>query len=351
MDHGYYVHPLYCFRKDHGGEWGFTCGTGTEDDLPQRMELGLPAMSTTIFQLLQKKDMFPSDSEIPSILMQCSGDGYKALLQILYDHHPAFLEQPATLIAEYPKQLPSQSLLAYHATFVDFLQLRAIIKGHPASLDESDELDLFITRSKYRTYLNRVTLEERQHQSKLHKYTANQIVHTLSSWLRAPHSPMVLERRANLPPSRIPVPPARSRVLVRNDQRNPTRVNTIDATDEVGEHVLAVHSLTVPTDAESRQLHRIYTGAIYQIQASAAAPNTSPCLVCGGNHRFDSCPVLRDTDFLRTHYIRYCQLVQRDARARANASNGSTAVNVLNVDNDDDLSTSEEAPDFQMGGV
>ena len=24
MDHGFYVHPLYCFQKDHGGAWGFS---------------------------------------------------------------------------------------------------------------------------------------------------------------------------------------------------------------------------------------------------------------------------------------------------------------------------------------
>ena len=34
MDHRFYVHPLYCFCKDHGGNWGFTTGSGPDDDLP-----------------------------------------------------------------------------------------------------------------------------------------------------------------------------------------------------------------------------------------------------------------------------------------------------------------------------
>jgi hypothetical protein len=39
--------------------------------------------------------------------------------------------------------------------------------------------------------------------------------------------------------------------------------------------------------------------------------------VCGETHRFDACPVLKNTDFLRSHYIRYCQHLKRDASARA----------------------------------
>jgi len=34
MQYGVYVHPLWLFRKNHGGEWGFTVGDGPNDDLP-----------------------------------------------------------------------------------------------------------------------------------------------------------------------------------------------------------------------------------------------------------------------------------------------------------------------------
>ena len=48
-----------------------------------------------------------------------------------------------------------------------------------------------------------------------------------------------------------------------------------------------------------------------------------PCIVCGGEHKFDGCPVLSDAKFLRAHCIRYCQHLRRDATARAEAFIGS----------------------------
>ena len=152
-------------------------------------------MSTTIYLLLQKKDMFPPDSKIPAKITQCYGDGYQALRQILYESHPAFQVQPATLVMAYPQQR-TRTLLEYYSDFIDFLQLRAIIKGHVASLDDADELDCFIVGTKYCDFLNTVTLEECQHASMLHKYSADQIVNTLMTWLRAPHSPMVQDEQA-----------------------------------------------------------------------------------------------------------------------------------------------------------
>lgn len=41
MDHGFYAHPLWSFRKNHGGDWGCTAGKDTNDDLPLRMDIPL----------------------------------------------------------------------------------------------------------------------------------------------------------------------------------------------------------------------------------------------------------------------------------------------------------------------
>jgi hypothetical protein len=190
MDHGYYAHPLYCFRKDHGGPWGFTFGASAEDDLPQRMQLAVQGMSHTIFRALQKKEMFPSGSQLNDLVVQCYPDGYKALKLILYSSHPAFHEQPATLITRYPTQ-QSESLVEYHSLFIDYLQLRAFIHDTTASLDQTAELDVFITGAKHGDFLNQVTREERQRSSMQHRYTGDQIVETLLTFLRAPHSPVV----------------------------------------------------------------------------------------------------------------------------------------------------------------
>ena len=80
-----------------------------------------------------------------------------------------------------------------------------------------------------------------------------------------------------------------------------------------------VHDLEVPNDLESLRLHAIYVAAINAVQASNDHNAPAICIVCGGIHRFDSCDVLKNTDFLRGHYIRYCQQLRRDTASRAAA--------------------------------
>ena len=76
MGHHVYAHPLWCYKKDHGGHWGFTAGNNVADDLPQCMAGPLNQMSAIVFTLLQSKDMFPPNSRCTKSLQSCYGDGY-----------------------------------------------------------------------------------------------------------------------------------------------------------------------------------------------------------------------------------------------------------------------------------
>ena len=91
--------------------YGFTCGNGAEDDLPQRMTTWIEHMKNGIWKLLSKKDMFPANSKYPTITMQANGDGYMALKQIMMLAHPSFLEQPALMICSPPVQSASHTVL------------------------------------------------------------------------------------------------------------------------------------------------------------------------------------------------------------------------------------------------
>jgi hypothetical protein len=119
-------------------------------------------MSSAIFCALRNKGMFPTDSKIPSILNQCYGNGYKALKLIIFHSHPVFHDQPVMLIMTYPKQCANHSLTEYHALFWDYLQLCAFINNVDASLDNTNELDMFITNAKHGVWLNSQTQDEHQ---------------------------------------------------------------------------------------------------------------------------------------------------------------------------------------------
>lgn len=97
-DLGLYVHPLYCFQPAHGGNRGFSFGDAVDDDLPKHFGMKIATMESPLWSLLNKSDMFPSDSDLPSLVKQHYGDGYGALKSILASGpHPVFEDQPSVM--------------------------------------------------------------------------------------------------------------------------------------------------------------------------------------------------------------------------------------------------------------
>lgn len=361
---GYYVHPLYCFRRDHGGEWGFTCGDAPTDDLPQRLALRLPHWSSAIFRLLSKPEMFPKDSNLSSVVSQCDGDGYKTLRQILLSSHPAFHPQPANMVTEYPKQ-GDLTLLEYRTVFLDHLQLCGFIKNFDLSLDQTTEMDTFIKHTRYCEYFNTIVFTERQQPDKAHLYTSSQIVATLETLLKRPGSPT-----ANLVASPTATAPANPTTWDPHPRRMsatrlpPTRLPLPRSARvmPVGLDVLDSHANSLsepPSDPSTPHFvpdPGLDDAALNPIQARPKTAAPTSCLVCGEEHRFDSCPVLQDTTFLKAHLIRSSQHFRREAQARASAfPSTAAAVPVGFVDQQtippapEDLALADELLDFHMG--
>ena len=106
---------------------------------------------------------------------------------------------------------------------------------------------------------------------------------------------------------------------------------------------------------ETYDQYRVAVNSIRRNPELADSPN---CIVCGDNHRFAQCPILNNADFLRQHYIRYCQLCNRDRQLREssaqapNQQRNNARVNVLDVDDFDALMRDDadrDIEDFQNG--
>lgn len=85
--------------------------------------------------------------------------------------------------------------------------------------------------------------------------------------------------------------------------------------------VLALRAIDVPNeDPDASLVFDRYCQAVMAIDTDRARANVPDCLVCGLPHRFADCPILQDTAFLRSHYIRYCSgALKRDIAARTAA--------------------------------
>ena len=201
------------------------------------------------------------------------------------------------MVTTYPHQ-GELSMVEYHTKFLDFLQLRAVVMDIGATLDSPKEMDIFIRNTKYHVFLRRVMRNECTSASLAYKYTSEQILETLETFLRAADSPATVSTYQNvarlaLSTSRTVLPPA----------------HTIDA-NAFSDTVQELLTLDVPDDPESTRVHSLYARALYAIQASTNHNAPANCIVCGGIHRFDGCDVLKNTEFLRGHYIQYCQQVR-----------------------------------------
>jgi len=186
MQHAVYVHPRWLFRKNHDGEWGFAVGDGPNDDLPTRMTC--QQSSTLIYQLLSQSTMFPTGSPLHDVVANCYGNGLKALKAILQRSHPAFVDEPSTLVTTYPKQ-KDKSLSEYKMQVEDFLQMRSIVQGFSKELDNPGELDIFVNNMKYSTFVQCVTQDERRQHSLIHKHQGDTLLETLNSVLMMPDCP------------------------------------------------------------------------------------------------------------------------------------------------------------------
>lgn len=273
-----YSHPLWCFRKDQGGDWGFKAGNRADDDLPQRMEVPLAKMKSHLFNLLQKKDMFPKDSNLVRVVQSCYGDGYKAIKAILFKAHPVFYDQPAIMITGYPKQRET-TILEYYHLFLDYIQLRAFIANSTSTLDDTHDLDIFINNAKHSDYLNRVTRDERRQAVMEHKYKGQQLVETLTKFLMASDSPA----RTKEVSSRITSPITTSRTASpstvpyksSSPNRRAARVHQLSLSAYQDEelpssgsddspNVVDVSSISVPDEPEARELYHVYNACMFR---------------------------------------------------------------------------------------
>ena len=197
-------------------------------------------------------------------------------------------------------------------------------------------------------------MADRKMPSNEYKYKSNQIITTLESLLLQPHSPTQnlpepsKDNRYHTPyttpcssPSDHPQdtryrpPHARSYVPSKPGQGKFTAgINALDAIDETtppspDDQMTTLCSqldaIDVPAnDEDAAQLYGHYVAEVCRISSRPNHPDPPNCIVCGDRHRFENCDLLKNTSFLREHYIRVCQLRRRDENLRANLNTPSS---------------------------
>jgi len=274
------------------------------------------------------------------------------------------VDEPATLVTAHPKQ-KDKSLLECKMEAEDHLQMRAMAQGFSKELDDPNELDIFINDMKHSAFVQRVTRDERRQRALLHKHQGDKLLETLNSVLMMPDCPgneVVCAPRAV---RQVSTPPRGTTTGARTSQipqlrtRRGARVNAVGAaspnlTDTSGsggarssggssnrtdseecydydqgapnedvpepftnyeEACVNLLQIEVPDreDTPSNMLtYDNHHRAALAIRENPNAAHGQHCVACRGQHRFENCPTLNDHDFLKQHYIQFCQNVRRD---------------------------------------
>jgi hypothetical protein len=73
--------------------------------------------------------------------------------------------------------------------------------------------------------------------------------------------------------------------------------------------------LNVPNNANDCFTHSAFTVMVIHVQAQLLDMNAPmQCIICGENHKFDNCAILKNTEFLKLHYISFCQQLHHEAQ-------------------------------------
>ena len=77
----------------------------------------------------------------------------------------------------------------------------------------------------------------------------------------------------------------------------------------------SIDKILIQESVEGQYIQNLYVFAVKKIAENPTSAFTGTCVVCSGpnnKHSFDQCPILANTEFLKKHYIRFCQIARRD---------------------------------------
>ena len=346
--YGIYVHNYYDFRKLPGDPKGFTCGDTTHSDVPLLLESKLRLWSSTIHAALQ--DIFSSPSTPQyNIVHRQHGHGYESLFDIIRSHHPEHTLYPSLLIKDRPSQKDKQTIPAFYTEYMNYLTLRAHLTNTATTLNNLGERELFIGSLRRGTEILSTTYDERNSTDpdKQAMYSQGNLVSALESAYKRLRPVSVASSAASSLIPRLPLErhKSRSRSTPSSFTAKPKRINAIVFDDRNPFDVQVPNGMEHLTGLRDCYVHALSSGH------STTFDTTRPCLACGKpGHTFDDCPVLKNIDFLRRHFIAFQSFQKRNSADKAAVDTTVTAtVSQLTADDesfDDDIPDPE---DFHQG--
>ena len=140
-------------------------------------------------------------------------------------------------------------------------------------------------------------------------------------------------------------------------------INAIDVEADIERFEQTFSDLDVPNDPGTVATYNLFCYAISNAKTDPKSAFAGDCIVCRKQHNFDDCPTLKNHEFLKKHYIQFCQLLRKHQRnlneSASDSGKKKAAVNYVrdrsirfsddNGEKDSQYETEATARDFQRG--
>jgi hypothetical protein len=252
--------------------------------------------------------MFPADSE-PARRIKGRHNGNYAIMAILTDAHPNFIEHPITLCKDWPHQKTGQTIFDFHTEFIEAIRLRAIFMHDTQDLNSPLMLSTFIHNCQHSAYLLQVSRIDRQDTSSAHFFNPGTIAITLNTYLNNVDSPT----RRNHTPTAPPIHnPARF-----GDDGSPGYRHPFQRNPRVHALIGYYHpedTISDPSDLDPFAFEPYLDQIVCKL--SGDGPELRYFMFCGPTemHLFDKYPMLNDKCFSSTLAIHLASTYQRTVK-------------------------------------
>jgi hypothetical protein len=144
---GYFVVPYELLSQGHGPRNGFEFDV----DIPKNKRMSYFNWKNDFGCVFHKSGMFPRDSHFAQHV-ESTNNGLIALLALLTDTCPVFVDQPIMLAMNWPVQSGTKMIFSFYMKFLDHIHLHAIFMGAANSMVSTTMIDcLSITANTWPT--------------------------------------------------------------------------------------------------------------------------------------------------------------------------------------------------------
>ena len=342
---GFFALPLFLHQKGHGDNgWGFTLGDTVDDDIPSRMLLHINNTRDALYSFLDSDRVFPQGSLFrPSCFINCNRDGHQVLRNIAKRIGLLAFDEPEQLIRRKPTYHKCDSLAEFYKATMDFNQLVALIEGCEISYDNEIQRNLFILSCRHGDWLKQAMDDDiKLHPSHVTYNNAKNLLESLETLLASSNSPAnkklfnktkapenlsTSTQDAAIDPAfrtnvhalgQVPLNPvdfsstAKSQAFVPPLPLEPPPNMEVPSMWNIDRELDKLQS-----EADSRGPDAVQDLESYKVYINAVRTSPSTvrnCILCGIDHPFDDCKILKDHEFLKNHFIRSCQVLRQDLR-------------------------------------